>query len=729
MSLPTPPVKLEDHCSIIHDNTLYVYTPKSFLSLPLELNGKWKQLPKGQAVSGATCVKGGVDGDNSQAALYVVGGTTDSPDYYGLQRYSFQKGQWETLDLLTEDIRNRTHHGAAYLNTTSSILVYAGSQDGNANPSTQTFTISTSPPYDVSSYMSQGAMPAVSPMLLPWDDSRAALLGGDTSSTRVFVFNPKEGGWADSGASLAEGLPDQVKCALVQGSDGSKVLETFDMSTSPNTVTRVALLDAGGVPARPGQLVGTSSSSTDTRLTKTKRDLTLADYPPYNDTFAPKEPRTGYSLAQDNNGLVVISGGSETDPICIFDQSANRWLDASRVFNGDNVATATGTSGAGAATLIASGSSSAAIGSGESSKSRTNTIIGATLGSILGFAALLIIALLVLRCLRKKKQMEGRKGRNGDSSDDKDRLSFQDQGMEPLARSAFPMARGPVPSADSFAIMSGKYSEKFAEARGQGYGQSPRELSKSPLTTILSSRADNVTSAMSGSDQRSPQRCSPDDLPRGDRRTDEGWSRYFQDNDATNLVRMESTRSAVSSDSAKSAGSDGSVWPRAAVAGVTPLNLGVLDQPKPIGRVHSGSPSTEHVFWDTEGHGVGVQPGQSAKISSADSVSLASDDGDHDRPDAFSSGIRASVQEGWSQRDLRDSLRPPSSTYSNSLYPPPPARGPSAAQERSWIQSRGNDTTRSSARQSSVVMQDYFGEQPHSNINSDMSWLNLGTGK
>ncbi|KAL2004208.1 hypothetical protein VTN02DRAFT_5351 [Thermoascus thermophilus] len=729
MSLPTPPVKLEDHCSVIHNNTLYVYTPKSFLSLPLELNGKWKQLPKGLAVSGATCVKGGVDGDNSQAALYVVGGTTDSADYYGLQRYSFQKGQWEALDLLTEDIRNRTHHGAAYLNTTSSILVYAGSQDGNANPSTQTFTISTSPPYDVTSYMSQGALPAVSPMLLPWDDSRAALLGGDTSSTRVFVFNPEEGGWADSGASLAQGLPDQVRCALVQGSDGSKVLETFDMSTSPNTVTRVALLDAGGVPARPGQLVGTSSSSTDTHLTSQKRDLTLADYPPYNGTFAPKEPRTGYSLAQDRNGLVVISGGSETDPICIFDQSANRWLDASRVFDGDNVATATGASGTGAATLIASGSSSAAIGSGESSKSRTNTIIGAILGSILGFAALLVIALLVLRRLRKKKQMEGRKERNGESSDDPERLNFQGQGMEPLARSAFPMARGPVPSADSFAIMSGKYSEKFAEARGQGYGQSPREPSKSPLTTILSSRADGATSAMSGSDQRSPQRCSPDDRPRGDRRTDEGWSRYFQDNDATDLVRMESTRSAVTSVSAKSASSDGSVWPRAAVAGVTPLNIGVLDQLKPLGRVHSGSPSTEHVFWDTEGRGVGVQPGQSAQISSVDSVSLASDDGDLPRPDAFSSGIRASVQEGWSQRDPRDSLRPPSSTYSNSLHVPPAAREPSTAQERLWTQSRGNDTTRSSARQSSVVIQDYFGEQPHSNINSDMSWLNLAADK
>ncbi|KAL1875027.1 hypothetical protein Plec18167_005695 [Paecilomyces lecythidis] len=726
MSIPTPPVPLEGHCSVIHNNTLYVYTPDAFLSLPLELNGKWQKLPMGQAVTDALCVKGGTQGDNNRESLYVVGGTASSPDYSGLQAYSFDDKKWQTIDTPGTSLQNRTNHGAAYINSTASLLIYAGTQDGSDAPTTSTFVVSTVPPFGMESLNSQGAYPAVAPMLLPWDENSAALVGGDATTTSVFVFN-STGGWQNSGASLAQALPEQVQCALVSGSDGSKVLETFDMSTSPNTVSRVALLDAGGVPAPPGQLVGTPSASSapaQTSATKTKRGLTLADFPAYNGTLAPDVTRNGFSLAQDANGLVVISGGSKTDPLCVFDSSGNRWMNTTKLFHGDELqkplvtqsasstssSSSSTTSATAAATTSAISSPPAATTSAASSKSdsRTGTIIGATLGSVLGFILLLIIILLILRCLRKKREGAGGMGRKG-QADDKDRLSFQDRGLEPLALSATPMGRGPVPSmsADSLAIMSGKYSGSNSLASPMSQRGLFAEKNKSPLTTIMSSRQDATPSPQTAAD-----RSSPDERPRGDRTTDEGWSKYFEDNNATSFVDAKSPRSTVSSDQTRS-DYRGSAWPTVN-SGLAPLNLGVLDDHRPLGRVPTGSPSTEH-----PDRGLFFQEGQSARISSADSVSLASDDGDYGR-DAYSSGVPASIldERGWP--------RPASSNYTDSVY-----ASTNVGRDTLMIPSRSASHSQRNAnrknRGSSAIIPEYYNDnsQTRSNVNSDMSWLNL----
>lgn len=731
MSVPTPPVTLEGHCSIIHNNILYVYTSEAFLSLPLQVNGTWQELSQGQAVTGAVCLKGGTEGDNNRQSLYVVGGKTNSSDYSGLQRYSFDDAQWETIGTPGTSLENRTNHGAAYINSTSSIVVYAGSQDGSTALTTSTFLVSTVSPFEITSLNSQSALPMVSPVLLPWDESSAALLGGNSSTTSVFLFNSTTG-WQDSGSYLAQALPDNVKCALVSGSDGSKVLETFDMSTSPNTVTRVALLDAGGVNAPAGQLVGTPSASSaaeQTSATKTRRSLTLADYPVYNDTFASTVTRSSFSLAQDGNGLVVISGGSETDPLCVFDSSTNRWLNTTKIFHGDEVqqalnsasstssASSSATSTAAATTTAvssASAASSSTASSTSTSSSRTGTIIGATLGSILGFAALLIVILLILRWLRLKKEKAAGKGQNGQIQD-KDRLSFQDRGIEPLARSAVPMARGPVPSADSYAIMAGHANtSRSLTTPTTSQHNLFTEKTRSPLGAVMSDRTESTPSPLSPS-----ERSWLDGPPPGDRTTDEGWSKYFAGNKVSSLVDINSRRSTASSDQTQSDYRN-SAWPPV-TSGLAPLNLGILDDRTPLGRVNTGSPSTEH---PDPSKGLFVQEGQSARISSADSASFVSDDADYDQ-DAYSSGIPASITEerGWP--------RPPSSNYTNSVYASTFIRDTLVAPSRSASHSQRNDPNRAKARVSSTVIPEqypYDDPQTRNNINSDMSWLNLNAG-
>ncbi|KAL1985788.1 hypothetical protein VTN96DRAFT_7410 [Rasamsonia emersonii] len=720
MSLPTPPSALEGHCSVVYNNTLYVYTPKAFMSLPLELHGNWSSLPMGESVTGAECVKGGINGDNTQAALYVVGGTASSSDYPGLQRYLFEQRQWETIKPVTTVTQSRLHHGVAYLNASSSILVYAGSQNGDAGASTETFTISTVPPYAVQAYNSQGAPPAVSPSLLPWDDKTAVYVGGNPSNTEVFLFTPY-GGWQPSGVSLAKGIPSNAGLAMILGADGSKVLETFNMSVSPNTVTSIALVDSGGAPAPPGQEVGVDTGSSSSSTRKRKR-AGVANFPAYNGTFAPTTTRSDFSVAQSDNGMVVISGGSDTDPLCIFDQTQNSWVNVNQLFNGKEetqqpligitssptstsaTATATATSSSTSQSSSAAPTAVAAPPSG-SSRSATGTIVGATLGALCGVAVLLIIMLLVLRRLRQKKEAAAGKGSSrGYPGDDKDRLSFQDQGIEPLTQSAFPMGMAPAPSVDSLAIMSGKVGNEKASpvVKNNPYGRPLVEQNKSPLSPIASSRGDGVRSAASGMERNLTARPPDLNLPRGgDRRTDEGWSKYFQDNSATNLAAgMQSARSTISSQASQETRSDyrSSVWPQTMENSTLDLDL---EEPRPLGRVNTGSPSTEHLP---------DHQGQSAKISSADSASLASEE-ERDRYSEVPANVANGENPWWT-------VRPPSSNYTASYYQP--------SSRRETTYSQANEGRSTDRRGSSAVFHDQFPPPPaNSNINTDMSWLNL----
>jgi len=78
MSAPKPSVAIRNHCSVIHDGVIYVYSPDAFQTLALTEGAQWKEEVNGISVTGAVCVKGGVDGDNSKSALYVVGGATNA---------------------------------------------------------------------------------------------------------------------------------------------------------------------------------------------------------------------------------------------------------------------------------------------------------------------------------------------------------------------------------------------------------------------------------------------------------------------------------------------------------------------------------------------------------------------------------------------------------------------------------------------------------------------------
>lgn len=726
MSLPTPPSTLEGTCSAVYNNTLYVYTPQALMSIPLQLHGNWSSFSPGESVTGAVCVAAALD-STSQAALYVIGGTSSSSNYTGLQRFSFQSNSWETLTPQTPVTQSRLYHGATYVNGSSSLLVYGGHQNGNTGYSTDTFSISINSPYMVESYPSNGAPPVISPTVLPWDANNAVLLGGSTSIPEIWLFDA--GGWHNSGLSLQQPIPSVVGIGLVLGADGSRVLETFNVAVSPNTVTSTVLAGPGGAVSASRRRVRSIDSrfgSLTARLfpSRKRKRGTLSgssDLPTYNGTNAPQITRSNFALAQSTTGKVVISGGSSTDPICMFDQTTNSWVNMKELFNGQqsplqlssssttttatSITRATSTSTTHSPTITASStitatSTSSAAAGVTGTSSNMGIIIGAVLGSLLGAAALLIVMLMLLRWRRQ----QGRSQRfpNG-SGDDKGRLSFQDQGIEPLANAAFPMAMGPVPSDHSLGKGQKPPRNRLSKDAPIGYAQNygRRSLTSHGRTTPLSPfRNAGATIAGTGLRARTP----PPRPPRGDRTTDEGWSKYFDGGNTTDLAGMTSGRtSGVSDMSSQDSVSDyrSSVWPE--IGGTNPLNLDDLDRPKPLGRVNSGSPNTE--FFPSRNARFNYT-GQSAKISSADSVS---DDGD-DRMDAFSSGVPASIRDDPHTWSNAWSERPPSSGYTSSIYPPSAVGGGSNAAIHNSEPVPSNNSVRPPGR---------------SNVNSDMSWLNL----
>ncbi|KAL1306837.1 hypothetical protein AAFC00_005493 [Neodothiora populina] len=426
MSVPRPKKSLSGRCSAVHEDTLYVLSPNAFQSLPLKENATWSTLPQGEAVTGPACVTAIPNGDQSQAALYVIGGTSSNDSYGGMQRFFFKNQSWETLTPLTPDMKGRTDHSVAYLNDSASILVYAGSQpQASAALSSQTFLISATEPYDISAFTST-APPANQPVLLQWDSGHAVMLGGERDNKQIFTFGPE--GWEELGTNLTSALPSNAGATLISGTDGSKVLQVYDASKSPNEVENIVLLGAGGKTAKNGQTIGTESSR------KRKRDLTLQNWPEYNSTDAPKTQRSDYTVAQSSDGLAIISGGDDSNPVAIFNQKENTWVDASTFFNGSpkqvpltsstSSATPTSTMPPSTTSDAAAATSTEPVGLKKSTSSHTRRTLGITLGVLAGVALLMAIALLYMRKRKNKKKQQSAYIDEKDA----DRLSFADRG-------------------------------------------------------------------------------------------------------------------------------------------------------------------------------------------------------------------------------------------------------------------------------------------------------------
>lgn len=175
------------------------------------------------------------------------------------------------------------------------------------------------------------------------------------------------------------------------------------------------------------------------------------------------------------------------------------------------------------------------------------TVLGATLGTILGIAAILI---LVLFCLKYRKN----KSKQNQGYVEKDRMSFADRGADFMKEAGGSIAvynhKQPNDSLTSLAIIQGRGANAHRKNQASdastaglvkktsplGYSD-PVELSKFDLKP---DPKDTVVRQNSG-------RHPPADKG-APRARSSGWSRYFANNEATNLASAPADRSTYASD-------------------------------------------------------------------------------------------------------------------------------------------------------------------------------------
>lgn len=564
MSLPTPLFPLKNHCSVVYNDTLYAYQSDSFQSLQLRNGSQWSVLPMGISADGARCVQAPMNGHDS---LFVVGGSTNAStqDYPGLQVYTFADKTWRNWSTQVSVTQNRLMHGAAYLQSTSSILIYAGFQDNSFLSTSTTFTISTNDTNFVQSFPSD-APSVIQPILLPWNSSHAVLLGGNAENREVWVFSEADG-WDRLDVKLPNGLQDisRVQVALLNRGDGSRILEIFDQVASPDEVTTLQLRGPDGQPAASQGFSSPTSSSppaVERRQLRpgSRRDTVASTLPAYNNTFAPRATRNGFSLAQGPSGLVVITGGNDQVPISLFNQTENAWLDAVQFFNAPPAAVSapspTTASPTGSLTASPSASSSSPpLLDPNTGRNQSLLIVGATLGGVFGFAAILVALLLLLRYWKQRQRMARRRRAGKLPLENKHQMDFADQGAEFMSSAGGSFGRSNHRASNSGQTATSTFVTKGSNRTKRGFFHKAGDSNGSTKSLFGREKSPIISSPHPFTSPRperpllavSPVRLDgltfgvPSPEPRTEPRTDEGWSKYFaNNNNATDLSNMPS---------------------------------------------------------------------------------------------------------------------------------------------------------------------------------------------
>ncbi|KAI5819662.1 hypothetical protein BZA77DRAFT_140874 [Pyronema omphalodes] len=336
MTVPKPKVPLGTHCSAIRNNTLYTFSESAFQSLELKNGSEWQTLPHGVGTRGAACVI--AHRNTADESLYIVGGSSDHPDatiekgFKGLQRWIFSANKWETVQLPDPVTFNITNHGAAFLESTQRLIVFAGTAFPAVDiPSANTFLIQTAAPHEILAMPAKNAL--LAPIVLPWDQNGALVVGGNGANTELNTYTTTAG-WTTLTAKLSHGMKNrgQAWASTMDGDDGSRRLIMYDMSVSPATVDLIQIKE----PTKPSKLRRRRPQDTPANAASapisTQNQLTASNWPVYNGTLAPTSTRTDTALAYDGD-MVIISGGDDASPLLFFNARTNSWVPASSIFN------------------------------------------------------------------------------------------------------------------------------------------------------------------------------------------------------------------------------------------------------------------------------------------------------------------------------------------------------------------------------------------------------------
>jgi hypothetical protein len=211
------------------------------------------------------------------------------------------------------------------------------------------------------------------------------------------------------------------------------------------------------------------------------------------------------------------------------------------------------------ATATASASSSA------EPKNKALTVLGGTLGGILGLAAILVVILLLLRWSADRAERQHLKRR--EQNEKENRLSFADQGASFMHE-----AGGRIDMNDSVTSL-----QILTNRAGPGHRRA-QPSDSSTLGLVQHSRPAGKTDAVEMDRMGAAERSGPSDtqdnspdapVGRSEQSRSAGWSQYFADNNLTNLAAAPSSGPSLRSSDMSNSEYDESRRP----SGMRPLDL------------------------------------------------------------------------------------------------------------------------------------------------------------
>ncbi|KAI5780460.1 hypothetical protein EDC01DRAFT_668174, partial [Geopyxis carbonaria] len=480
--------------------------------------------------------------------------------FMGLQRWIFGQKKWETIKLESPVTYNLVNHGAAFLSSTASIIVFAGSKYPNIDtPSADTYVIDT---VTRSVVALPGQTSLLAPLVLQWGTDGALIIGGDADNTNLLSYSPSSS-FSTLKAKLKSGIPrnGQAGASLIDGDDGSRMLITYDLTTSPATVNEQMVLGAGG------QLLKRASGANP--ASSTDSELTVDNWPTYNKTGAVTGTISGAAVASEGD-MVVISGVNDKEPLALFNARKNSWENADDVLDADpklnqkikklSVSSSTSSSAKPSATkssietssisstvptASASATGDATVGTTSSGSNThgdltTVQLLFVVLGSILGAAILLACIFFFLKKRRERRTVLLAKGER------RERLSFQDRGASFMkeaggsvsphtATFARPFAHNP--NTDSWS----QVQQTANRVNGLNGGAAPINTYSSlgnyndgPTVQAIGGQGVLMTPTMNGPHPAAAERGMA--APVFGKERSSGWSKYFSGTSATNLV-------------------------------------------------------------------------------------------------------------------------------------------------------------------------------------------------
>ncbi|PFH61445.1 hypothetical protein XA68_17349 [Ophiocordyceps unilateralis] len=692
MSVPEPPAALDDACFVIHNGTLFSYSPHGFFSLILDKGAAWRTLDMGIKVEGAPCL-GSTPIDASQAAFFVIGGHTASGDYPGLQKYTYSTGKWTTIELTDEVTKERLGHAVTYIASEDVILMYAGHQDGSSGLSSQTFAIKASNPFTVRGYESI-APPADSPFLFAWSATDAGMITGGNSplDDRPWLWNPSTGwrGW-DTRLAAPFKVTPLTRLVLVDGDDGSKFLYSFDFSQSPVSVSAMALRDANGNPGPTD-----ASRSLGRSAAVSRRNLAFDSLPVYNASLAPVGQKRLPAMAYGSDGTVVFAGGDQDGALLMFNGKKNSWVDAAAVLgDGKNKAltptsaSPTDNSSTPSSTRTPGSTSTAGVDESNRHGPGPNALLGITLGCILGFMALLGIILFLLR---RRKRL--RKGAGADGESEEKEAEDPSLSMVPSkAHFRGHYQQASHESYSSMAILMGRVGKdkgltrKMSHDTNRSSDSSLHKKLKSTISKPIPQAA--AYPVLAGPDDRNaslaPKVVEPRTWNRAEAhdttRRSSGWNRYWSGGSALQILGLGPTRRNTSMSERSSHYSDGGNRVRQDSATVPPLTM---DGRPEVNSVAVNSPSVSRFATAAATEGMSGRIVRPASPASS----------------GYTSGIPESVVDGWDTAEAGTEWASAGGGHGSSYYAATGRAPPSGVSKQPQLATAATST--------------------------DMSWLNLG---